>query len=52
MFDDNKGVYTTMMYLQHAQRPTQDASWTALTFVVVCGFSKRIFHSALSVFST
>ena len=43
MSDDNKGVYTTMMYLQHAQWPTQEASWPALTFVAVCGFSKRIF---------
>ena len=40
-----------MMYLQRAQRPTQEASWPALTFVAVCGFSKRIFHSALSVCS-
>ena len=49
MSDDNKGIYTIMIYLQHAQRPTQEASWPTLTFVAVCGFGKWIFHSTLSV---
>ena len=43
MSDDNKGICTTMMYLQRAQRPMQEASWLALTFVIVCGFGKHFF---------
>ena len=40
-----------MMHLQRAQRPTQEASWPALTFVVVRGFGKWIFCIAVSMCS-